>query len=177
MNKYIKSALIKISVVIIFLVFGSLIVNKNTNIKNFLYKNIYNSYLSLSKIKGIYTKYLGNISLLNNETKEVFNEKIRYNELSTYNNGIKLSLDNNYSIPIIRSGIVIFIGNKEGLNNTVIVEDENGIDYIYGNLSKINVKIYDYVKENDYLGEALDNTLYLVFQKGDKYLDYKEYLK
>ena len=64
-----------------------------------------------------------------------------------------------------------------GDQNNLIIEDENGIDYIYGNLSKINVKIYDYVKENDYLGEALDNTLYLVFQKGDKYLDYKEYLK
>ena len=177
MNKYIKELIIKVLVVVIFILFGTLIIKKNSNIKNFLYSNIYNNHLSLAKIKNVYNKYFGEISFLKDNTKEVFNEKIKYNELNTYNNGIKLNLDKNYSIPIIKSGIVIYIGNKEGLNKTVIIEDENGVDILYGNLDKVNVKIYDYVKENDYLGEASDDTLYLVFQKGDKYLDYKEFLK
>ena len=46
----------------------------------------------------------------------------------------------------------------------------------YGNLSKVNVKIYDYVSKNDLLGSADNNELYMMFQKGEEYLDYKEFL-
>ena len=60
---------------------------------------------------------------------------------------------------------------------TVIIEDENGIDHIYGNLDNVNVKLYDYVDKNDLLGTASNNTLYLLFSKDGKYLDYKEFLK
>ena len=31
-------------------------------------------------------------------------------------------------------------------------------------------------KKNDLIGDTFNNTLYLEFKKGDKYLDYKEFL-
>ena len=42
------------------------------------------------------------------------------------------------------NGIVIFIGEKEGYGNTVVVEQVDGIDVYYSNVSVSNIKLYDY---------------------------------
>ena len=39
-----------------------------------------------------------------------------------------------------------------------------------------NLKLYDYVKRGELLGEV-DNTLYLVYRKNGKSLNYEEYIK
>lgn len=159
--------------------FGSLIIKKNSSVNNYIYDNIYNHNISFAKIKKYYDNYIGlNIPFDKLITeKEVFNEKIKYKELNTYNDGIKLTLEDNYSIPILNDGIVIFIGNKGTLNKTVIIENEDGVDMYYGNLDSVNVRLYDYVKKNDLLGSAKNNSLYLLFEKDKKFLDYKEFLK
>ena len=169
----------KIICVTVVVLFITLVVNKNNNIKTKIFNEVYNSNISFAKIKKIYNNYLGSIIPIENivKEKEVFNEKIKYNELSQYDKGVKLKLDSNYSIPIIKGGIVVFIGNKDNLNKTVIIEDKEGVNYYYGNLDLVNVKLYDYVSKNDLLGTSKDNTLYLLFSKEGKYLDYKEFLK
>ena len=122
---------------------------------------------------------IGNILPFQNifKDKKVFNEKLEYTNLSTYNKGVKLLLKNNNIVPIIKSGIVIFVGDKENMGKTVIINGSDGIDIWYGNLSNINVKLYDYVEENQLLGEAKDNQLYMLFQRDGVEVDYKEVLK
>ena len=39
-----------------------------------------------------------------------------------------------------------------------------------------SLKLYDYVEEGTYIGEV-NNNLYLVFSKDNKYLNYEEYIK
>lgn len=153
---------------------------KSVLAKNIIYNKVYDSYISFPRIKKIYNKYLGNILPFENINieKPVFNnETIKYKEKSAYDSGVKLILENNYVIPIINDGMVIFIGEKENLGKTLIIEDSNKINYIYGNLENINVKLYDYVNKGDLLGSSKDNTLYLLFEKDGKYLDYKEFIK
>lgn len=175
----ITNVVIRLFLVFILVLFGTLIIKKNTNLKGYLYNNIYSNNISFLKIKNYYNKYIGSVIPFENiiKDKQVFNENIKYNNISTYNNGVKLELDSNYSIPIISDGIVIYIGEKDNLNKTVIIEDENGVNHYYGNLDSINVKLYDYVSKNDLLGTAKDNTLYLLFNKNGEYLDYKEFFK
>lgn len=177
--KNIKLSIYKVLIVIVIVVFGSFITNKNEIVKAKIYDKVYGSTISFAKIKKKYNNYAGSVIPFENiiNEKEVFNEKIKYKDLGTFDNGIKLTLEDNYSVPIISDGIVIFIGNKDNLNKTVIIEDENGIDTYYGNLDSINVKLYDYVSKNDLLGNVHNNTLYLLFQKDGKYLDYKDFLK
>ena len=149
-------------------------------IKSFIFDKIYNHNVSFAFIKKYYNKYLGDIipfESISPQKKVISLNKIEYIEKSTYNNGVKLKLDNNYLIPILNDGIVIFIGEKEGFNNTIIIEDDNRVDYIYGNLDDINVKLYDYVKKGDLLGTVKDNSLYLMFEKDGNVIDYKKYIK
>ena len=109
-------------------------------------------------------------------TEKVFNEKLKYSSSSVYLDGVKLEVTSNYLVPSLREGMVVFIGNKEGYGNTVIIEDLDGIYNWYGNIDNTSLKLYDYVDKGTLVGEV-NNTLYLVFSKGDKYLNYEEYLK
>lgn len=172
----IKKTIYKISITTILVFFGTILINKSNFIETYLYNNIYDNHLNMAEFKEIYN-VIGDIIPFQNIIKEeaVFNEKSSYKDINKYNNGIRLTLNNNY-VSSIDSGIVIFIGNKDNFNKTVIIENSNGVEEWYGNLNNINVNLYDYVKKNDLIGDTSNNTLYLEFKKGDKYLDYKEFL-
>lgn len=173
----IKRIIYRVLLVAVFVIFGTLIINKSKKIKDQVYDKVYVNYLNFSYMKNLYDTYLGNVIPFQNMIKEeaVFNEKLKYKDKSVYNNGVKLILSNNI-VPILDSGIVIYIGNKEGLNKTVIIENIDGVEEWYGNLDNINVNLYDYVKKNDILGDTDNNTLYLEFKKDNKSLDYNKFL-
>ena len=79
-------------------------------------------------------------------------------------------------VPTIESGIVVFIGEKENLGTTVIIEQVDGIDTFYSNININNIKLYDYIEKGELLGETKGNDLYLFFQKNGEYLDYQKYI-
>lgn len=151
---------------------------KNPRVKNIIYKKVYNSNFSFASVKKFYNEHIGNVLPFQNVvgTKKVFSEKLSYKSLSKYNKGVKLTLTDNYLIPCIKGGIVIFSGNKDG-KETIIIQQSDGIDVWYSNLSNKNVNLYDYVEDNQVIGEAKDNTLYLLFQKEGVEIDYKEVIK
>lgn len=164
----------------IVLFLGTLIYMKiDDNGKTIIYENVYNNNLEFAKANELYQKYLGNIlplGGLKQQEVSVFSEELNYEEVNLYQNGAVLKVSSNYMVPVIESGIVVFMGEKEEYGNTIIVQQVNGIDVWYGNVEGKNIKMYDYVEKGDLLGEAITEQLYLVFQKEGKYLDYKEYL-
>ena len=76
----------------------------------------------------------------------------------------------------MKNGLVVFIGQKEEYGNTVIIQQADGIDVWYSNLESINVKMYDYVKSGDFLGEVTSNYFYLIFKKEGNVLNYQDYI-
>lgn len=178
--KYLRNLIMRsLAVIVIFLVLA-IISKANNDYKNLIVNNIYEKNISFAKIKKLYNKYLGGVVPLDKKIEKeitVFNEKLEYNNESIYYDGVKLEVDNNYLVPIIKEGMVIYIGQKENYGNVVIVEDIDGIDIWYGNIEKTTVKLYDYVSVGTYLGTTKDNILYLAYQKDGKFLNYKEYLK
>lgn len=143
-------------------------------ITNFLSKNN----ISFAKINKWYQDNLGDIlPFKKNNVKEVFNEKLEYTNLEEYKDGVKLTTKDKYLVPSISNGIIIFIGKKENLGNTIIIQSSNEVEYWYSNLDNIKANLYDYVNSGEYLGEVKDKTLYLSFYKNSEALDYKEYLQ
>lgn len=171
--------IVKFFIIFLLFIFMSILVNNDIKVKNIIYSKVYNNNFSFAQFKNIYNKYIGNIIPFQNifKTKKVFNEKLEYMNLSKYNNGVKLTLKDGYAIPAIKSGIVIFVGNKKDLGKTVIINQSDGIDVWYSNLSNTTMKLYDYVEDNSIVGEAKNNTLYLNFKKDGIDVDYKNILK
>lgn len=52
-------------------------------------------------------------------------------------------------VPTLESGIVVYIGEKEDYGTTVIIDQIDGVEVYYSNITVENLKLYDYVeKEN-----------------------------
>lgn len=164
--------------VIIFLV-GMILVKNNTEIKNVILEQIYNKNFKFTKAKRIYEKYFGDIlssEQFTNDEQAVFQEKLTYKKANTYLDGVALTVDNNYMVPVLETGIVIFMGEKEGYGNTVVIEQIDGVDVSYSNISTDGIQLYDYVEKGSLLGEVNNKKLYLVFQQDGEYLDYKRFV-
>ncbi len=153
--------------------------NKN---KLFLEQNIYNKNISFAKINQAYEKLFGKIYPIEKIEKNtsvniepVFSEELSYLDKEDYKEGIKLTVTDNYLVPILESGIVVYMGDKDNYGYTIIVEQINGIDLWYVGVKNSNLKLYEYVEKGNLLGEA-DKELYLFGQKDGKFVSFKEYL-
>lgn len=175
----VKTFISKCLIVIILLLSTLILIKNNTSLKNNIIKYVYEDNLEFTKLKSIYEKYFGKILSVDKiapSEEKVFNEKISYNKASVYKDGVVLNVNQGYMVPTLDAGIVVFIGEKEGYGNTIIIEQVDGVDVWYSNISTSNIKMYDYIEKGKLLGEVNGGKLYMVFQKEGKYLNYKEYL-
>lgn len=164
----------------IILFLGTLILMKlNKDAKEVIYQNVYQKNFNFASTNQWYQKYLGSIlPIFDWNTKEtpVFQEKLTYQGANLYQDGAVLKVNENYMVPFLESGIVVFMGEKEEYGKTIIIQQVNGIDVWYGNVEAKDLKMYDYVEKGELLGETLSDQLFLVFQKEGKFLDYQDYI-
>ncbi len=158
----------------------AIISKKNITYKEKIKYELYENNLSFTKFKDLYNKYLGGVIPLENivkkNTETVFNEKITYTNPTPYLNGVALEVKESYLVPNQEEGIVVYVGEKEGYGNSIVIEGLNNIDTWYGNICNTTIKLYDYIQKGSYIGEACNNKLYLVYSKNKKFLPYKDYL-
>lgn len=179
LKKKFKILFTKILLTIIIFLIGMIALKKEPAFKKKILENVYEKSFKFTKIKSIYEKYFGNILSVDKiiaKEEPVFNEKLVYEKITPYKNGIELSVNKNYLVPIIESGIVVYIGTKEDYGPTITIEQIDGTTTSYSNIDSKNIKLYDYLEKGKLLGEATSNKIYLVFQKDGQYLDYKKYI-
>ena len=178
-KKILTSLLNKLLVSALLLVFSLCLIKFNPSVKSFVDKNVFNSNISFAKINTLYNKYFGNIfpisGLANSDIEPVFSDKLVYSKKEDYKEGVKLTVGNSYLVPVLESGIVVFIGDKDNYGHVVIVQQVNGIDLWYVGVDTDNLKIYDYIEKGKLLGESSSSEIYLYYQKSGEFLNYKEY--
>lgn len=150
----------------------------NNNFKKTFYHYVYEENFPFSAVKNFLQEKFGTSLTFDKivTDEEVFNEKLSYKDKNLYHDGVKLTVSSEYMIPSLESGIVVYIGEKENYKQVVIVQQMNGVDVWYGNIKQANVKLYDYVEKGSLIGQVDNKTLYLVFQKEGKFVDYQSYL-
>lgn len=153
---------------------------KSETFKNVFYENVYGKNFSFAYVKEIYQKYFGSTlpidKLLGKDTEPVFSETFSYKTKEDYLEGSKFTVDNAYLVPTLESGMVVFTGEKEGYGNTIIIQQVDGVDIWYSNVTS-NVKLYDYIEKGDVLGETNGNYLYMVIKKNGTAISYEEYIQ
>lgn len=174
-NNNLKNLLSKFLIAIIFFLSSIIFTNISDN-NLLLYKEyVLTESLPFTKIKGWYEELFGEVLPDSKNNQMVFDGKLLYKDIKDYYDGEQLTLNNNTLINNITSGIVVFIGEKDNYNNTVIIQGVDGVDAWYGNLENVSVKLYDYVEKNSVLGQTQDDKLYLVLKKDNDYLKYEDY--
>ena len=162
----------------IILCFCSLIYIKkdNKNLENYK-EYVFSDTFSFAKANNILNKYLDKklLSSVNNEeTAMVFNENIETLK-EKFENGTKIKYSNLTAIKNLESGIVVFVGEKDNLGNTIIIQGIDGYDVWYSNVSNSSIKIYDYIEKDSILGDTEE--LIITISKDGNYIDYDEYIK
>ena len=164
--------------IIIFLV--ALIGCKNPTFKSFVNEQVYHTNFQFASLKEWYQKNVGNIIPLDTNlpnSEPVFSEQLFYQSKNLYKDGVQLKVGEHYLVPILESGIVVFMGEKEGYGNTIVIQQVNGVDLWYCNITSSDLKLYDYVEKGNLLGESLGEDIYLVFEKEGEFLNYQDYLE
>ena len=171
----INSIISKILLSIIFLLVSIILINKNENIRKFYEDKVFNDSLSFIKFNDLYNKYFGSITETYSPDELVFNENIQYTSIADYLNGKELTVTSNYLVPSIGSGIIVYLGNKDDLGNTCIIQGVDGVDIWYSNIDTSNLTLYDYINKGDMLGPTLSDKLYLTLEKNNEFIDYETY--
>ena len=164
---------------ILFLCIG-IVCKSNSTFRDRVHYYLYEDNLAFSNFRNFYNQYLGDVFPLDSsfqDTASVFSPQLQYSSISKYLNGYSLSVSSNYLVPVIRDGIVTYIGEKENYGNVIIIGGNDGISIWYGNIKSSSFKLYDSVSSGDFVGEVDGENLYLVFYDGEEYLDYDSYLE
>lgn len=171
----IKRTLLSVIFILIILIASNLSDKFKSLVKNESLENTFN----FSKINALYKKYVTKINPIKpkgDDTSLVSSAHgLNYSKSEDYLDGVKLTVDSEYPVKMLDSGLVVYIGEKEGYGSSVVVKQSNGIDVIYGNITDTNIKVYDYIEKGTIIGNA-NEYLYLVFQKEGETLDYKKYI-
>lgn len=176
LKKSVSDFIFKTLIVALITVILMIVMKSNVNFKTNFYKYVYDTSFSFNKFTNLYNKYFKDLKTEdNNNTKTVATNKLDYTKVEKYQDGAKLYVSNDYSVPAQESGIVVFIGKKDNYDNVIIVQQINGIDMWYGNVENTNYQLYDYVKKGEILGVS-NKYLYVLYKQNGKVLNYEEYL-
>ena len=165
---------------IIFLLTSLIYIQTSGENKQKYENNILNDNIKFNTIGNMYDKYINShFKKKDNQEKEMYasSENISYITKEKYNNSTKLTVNKEYAVQTLKPGIIVYIGEKDELGNTIIVQGNDGIDVWYSNITNTNYTLYDYVSKGDILGTTIDEYLYLTFDKDGTFLTYEEYIK
>lgn len=167
----------RVLVSVIFILISTIYINWSDITKENFKQAVFGTNLSFTTINNWYEKQFGKVLPLdfpsidtpvNNITNEV-------GEIKKYQDGVMAKVGKESIVNALNSGIVVFLGEKENYGNVVIVQGIDGVDIWYGNITNVDISLYDYVEKNSLLGSASDDYIYFVIQKDGNYLDYEEY--
>lgn len=153
----------------------ALIMCKDTSLKGKVYHYLYEENFSFKEFEVLYEKYLGFILPENKEgTEMVSSTKMGYVEKEEIEGGLRLTFGDEKLVTAIESGLVLFVGEKEGVP-TIILEQTDGVEAWYMGLTDTDFKIYDYVEKGKIIGNVEENTLDLFFKKKGEVISYQNY--
>ena len=179
MIKYLRGLITRVLLSIIFIISTSIFIKLNASNKLYVEDYIFQDSLKFTQINKWYQNTFGKIIPDSNSSSELVmeNNDLKSLEYEKYLDGVKFTITKGSPISLINGGIVVYIGDKEGYGNTVIIQGNDGIDYWYGNITNMNATLYDYLEKDTLIGETQNDYLYLVLEKDKNYLSYEEYLK
>ena len=173
-KKYLKHLTYRILLCIILFLVLSIFINSSDANMLFFRNNIYERSFNFAGFNNFWTERFGRPLPDRGGTSPVGGDTISFSSINPFQDGAKLEGVN--IVTPFKSGIVVFVGERDYYGMTVIIQGMNGIDYWYGNLTNVNVRLYDYVTSDNIIANAKDNTLIVAFKQNGEVLDFEEFI-
>ncbi|GBF10001.1 peptidoglycan DD-metalloendopeptidase family protein [Tepidibacillus infernus] len=84
--------------------------------------------------------------------------------------GILIQTNSAETVVAVDRGLVKFVGEDQKLGQTIIIRHTNGIESIYGRLSKIEVTTNDWIEAGQMVGRT-ERILFFAMKNQDKYIN------
>ena len=176
--KYAKNLISRVLITVIFVLGSIIFTNISEDNKALYQKYVLEDSLEFTKINELYQSVFGDVDIAkkdNNTDSEVVFGDVSYTNIEPFKNGVKLTVGMNEAISVITSGIVVFIGEKDDLGNTVIIQGNDGVDIWYSNITDTDISVYDYIEAGSILGSSNSEDIYLTINKDCEFINYEEY--
>lgn len=176
--KYAKNLISRVLITVIFVLGSIIFTNISEDNKALYQKYVLEDSLEFTKINELYKSVFGDVDIAkkdNNTDSEVVFGDVSYTNIEPFKNGVKLTVGMNEAISVITSGIVVFIGEKDDLGNTVIIQGNDGVDIWYSNITDTDISVYDYIEAGSILGSSNSEDIYLTINKDGEFINYEEY--
>ncbi len=170
------NAFSKILLSIIFILISCIYIHLNQENHDLYKKTIFADNLTFAKINNWYHKTFGSFlpTMTTLEDQTVMKTSPLLSK-EPYLDGYKIYTSKGSPIEAVQSGILVFLENKDGYGKTAIVQGIDGVDIWYGNLTDVNVKLYEYIEKGTILGNSEADYFYQVFYKEGQKMDYEQY--
>lgn len=94
-------------------------------------------------------------------------------------NGQRITIETGKGAKVeaMNGGLVHEIGEKEGFGQTVVIQHPDKSESWYGNLSSVDVSLYEYIEKGTVVGKATDyedgtnSSFYFAIKEGDHFVD------
>ena len=168
--KYAKNLISRVLITVIFVLGSIIFTNVSDDNKALYQKYVLEDSLEFTKINELYQRIFGDVDITkkDNPDSEVVFGDVTYTNIEPFKNGVE-------AISVIASGIVVFIGEKEDLGNTIIIQGNDGVDIWYSNITENDIKVYDYVEAGSILGSSNSENIYITINKDGEFINYEEY--
>ncbi|MCL1630509.1 M23 family metallopeptidase [Sporolactobacillus sp. CPB3-1] len=94
---------------------------------------------------------------------------------SSETKGVTVETSTHSEVKAVKDGLVVFVGEKKGIGETVVIQHKDSDESWYGKLDKANVKVYQEVKKGQKIGitsgKDKKGTFYFALKKGEKFID------
>ena len=167
-NSWLSKLLITIIIVLVCLI----VCNFNDELRDSFVKEVLEDNMKFSNFNKLYKKFMidSNESIVVNDTVIDVSDMEEVDGRYRFNYGI------DYQVETLQSGIIVYIGDKDNLGNTVIVQGNDGIDVWYSGITLKEYGLYDYVSKGDILGLSSDVYVTISIYEDGELLKYEEYI-
>ena len=121
---------------LIFLFASLIFTSVNEKCLNLYKKYVFEDTFPFMEFQNFYEKLSSSGNQV--QDKMVFGSSLEYTNITSYQNGQSLEIGTAVPINNLTGGIVVFSGEKEGFNKTVIIQGSDGYDIWYGNLENVS---------------------------------------
>lgn len=170
LKKTIRNKLYKLCFTTIVFLLGMISTKLHPTLKETINKKVYTENISLASNRNNYKKLFSSM-FAEKKDEQVISNKLDYKKETKYKDGVILTVENNYPVPVLENGLIIYKDNEK-----IIVEQIDGVKASYGKLKNDNSKLYDYLEKGDIIGTTIKEELYLTLEKEGEYIDYKKYI-
>lgn len=91
--------------------------------------------------------------------------------------GIFVGTASTLPIEVVKQGLVTFVGERDGLGDTVIIDHGDGVESWYGHLIDVQVQVYDWVEQGKVIGttsvsqDSGEGLFYFAMRKGSVFIN------